>query len=160
MLLQIGRPIGKEFHKGSYRKAGSRGKPQVRTGASPYQPTVASAYDVMLLQIGRPIDKDSQGVTPQGRMTRKAPVRTEPHPTNPRCLGYAKRNPPEQSQGRITRKARFGQSHPTCARSQLTISSLAPRAAFQLPANRRAHNRRCGLGPHTVRRPVQRFVHG
>ena len=28
--------------------------------------------------------KISYGVTSQGRMTRKAPVRTEPHPTNPR----------------------------------------------------------------------------
>jgi hypothetical protein len=29
------------------------------------------------------------GVTPQGRMTREAPDRTEPHPTFPRRLEYA-----------------------------------------------------------------------
>ena len=53
-------------------------------GASPYLRRGfprCLAYDVTPYAIGRPIDEEFMGVTSQGRMTRKAPVRTEPHPT-------------------------------------------------------------------------------
>ena len=147
---------------GSYRKAGSPGKP--RFGQSLTLPTRGClAHDVMPYKLVDQLTKISYGVTSQGRITRKAPVRTEPHPTNPRCLEITPTK--EYTRAHIARQDHAEspvrtEPHPTCARSQLMISSLAPRAAFQLPANRRAHNRRCGLGPHTVRRPVQRFVHG
>ena len=80
---KICRPIGKGFHKGSHRKAGSRGKP--RFGRSLTLPTRGRlANDVMPYKLVGQSAKISYGVISQGRMTRKAPVRTEPHPTNPR----------------------------------------------------------------------------
>ena len=65
------------------------------------------------------------GVASQGRFTRKAPVRAEPHPTNLRCLAYdvtlyklvdhlTKEFIGVASQGRITRKAPVrAEPHPT-----------------------------------------------
>ncbi len=63
-------------------------------GASPYLPALPPrglAYDITpYAELARPTDKGIHcGVALQGRMTRKAPVRTEPHPTFRRCLRVA-----------------------------------------------------------------------
>jgi hypothetical protein len=74
-------------------------------------------------------------VTSQGRITRKAPVRTEPHPTNLRCLAYdvlvdqlTKEFMGVALQGRFTRNARVrAEPHPTdprCLAYDVTLYKL------------------------------------
>ncbi len=76
---------------------------------APYHPALPPrglAYNITPYKIGRPTDKNFiWGVASLGWMIRKAPVRTEPHPTIPRCLRVASHItlPPIKLAGQLTR---------------------------------------------------------
>jgi hypothetical protein len=75
----------KKFIRGHIARQ-DHAKSPVRTEPHPTNPLLTTSLPYKLVRANR--QENSEGLTPQGRMTRKAPVRTEPHPTNPRCLAY------------------------------------------------------------------------